>query len=120
MAAAQNAVPGDGPAAAPAPAARPGLVILDFKPAMDDLMTMLIQPRHLKLYYAGQAKNWNLAAFQLNELRQLLARIGRTIPNYRNIGVDTAVATIFADKAKRSTRRSRPPIRRNSLRLTQR
>lgn len=83
----------------PAPA-RPGLVILDFKPAMDDLMTMLVQPRHIKLYYAGQAKNWTLAGFQANELRGALARIGRTIPNYRNINVDTALASIFADKLK--------------------
>jgi hypothetical protein len=97
IAAAQNAPAPQN--AAPAPA-RPGLVILDFKPAMDDLMTMLVQPRHLKLYYAGQAKNWTLAAFQVNELRGALARIGRTIPNYRNINVDTAVASIFTDKLK--------------------
>jgi hypothetical protein len=92
IAVAQNAPPG------PQAPARPGLVILDFKPAMDDLMTMLVQPRHIRLYYAGQAKNWQLAAFQANELRSALARIGRTIPNYRNINVDTAVAAIFADK----------------------
>jgi hypothetical protein len=67
---------------------------------MDDLMTMLVQPRHLKLFYAGQAKNWTLAAFQLNELRAALARIGRTIPTYRNVGVDSAVASIFADKIR--------------------
>jgi hypothetical protein len=100
VAVAQNAAPaGDATPTAPA---RPGggLVILDFKPAMDDLMTMLVQPRHIKLYFAGQAKNWTLAAFQLNELRASLARIGRTIPTYRNIGVDTAVATIFADRLK--------------------
>ena len=57
LAVAQNATP---EAASPAPP-RPGPVILDFKPAMDDLMTMLVQPRHIKLYYAGQAKNWRLA-----------------------------------------------------------
>ncbi|SRR5579871_1781256 len=94
IAAAQNASPGPQPQAP----SRPGLVILDFKPAMDDLMTMLVQPRHIRLYYAGQAKNWRLAAFQVNELRAALARIGRTIPNYRNINVDTAVASIFADR----------------------
>src|SRR3984893_3810562 len=98
MAAAQNAAPAQ-ENAAPAPT-RPGLVILDFQPAMDDLMTMLVQPRHIRLYYAGQAKNWRLAAFQVNELRGALARIGRTIPNYRNINVDTAVASIFAEKLK--------------------
>jgi hypothetical protein len=97
IAAAQNAAPAP-ETAAPRPGG--GLVILDFKPAMDDLMTMLIQPRHIKLYYAGQAKNWTLAAFQLNELRQALTRIGRTIPTYRKIEVDTAVASIFADSAK--------------------
>ena len=92
IAAAQNAAPTAPPGG--------GLVILDFKPAMDDLMTMLVQPRHIKLYYAGQAKNWKLAAFQLNELRQALARIGRTIPPHRKIEVDTAVASIFTDSAK--------------------
>ena len=98
IAVAQNAAP---PAATPAQTPpRPGLTILDFRPAMDDLMTMLVQPRHIKLYYAGQAKNWTLAGFQINELRGALARIGRTIPNYRNINVDTAVASIFADKLK--------------------
>jgi hypothetical protein len=44
MAAAQNA---QTPGSALAPAARPGLTILEFKPAMDDLMTMLVQPRHV-------------------------------------------------------------------------
>jgi hypothetical protein len=90
MATAQNAPPAPGG----------GLTILEFKPAMDDLMTMLVQPRHIKLYYSGQAKNWRLAAFELNELRGALARVGRTIPTYRNISVDTAVASIFADTIK--------------------
>ena len=93
VAQAQNPAPGA------APPAGGGLTILEFKPAMDDLMTMLIQPRHLKLYYAGEAKNWKLADFQLRELRQALARIGRTIPTYRKIGVDDAVASIFTEKA---------------------
>jgi hypothetical protein len=84
-----------------APSAPGGrLTILEFKPAMDDLMTMLVQPRHIKLYYAGQAKNWELAGFELNELRGALARVGRTIPTYRKIEVDTAVASIFADTIK--------------------
>jgi hypothetical protein len=90
IAAAQNAAP-------PAPG---GPTTLDFKPAMDDLMTMLVQPRHIKLYYAGQAKNWTLAGFELNELRGALARIGRTIPTYRKISVDDTVAAIIADKIK--------------------
>jgi hypothetical protein len=83
-----------------APGARPGLTILEFKPAMDDLMTMLIQPRHIKLWYAGQAKNWILAGFELNELRDALGRVGQTIPKYRNFSVDATVSSIFVDKMK--------------------
>jgi hypothetical protein len=90
LAAGQNAPPAPGGS----------LTNLEFKPALDDLMTMLVQPRHIKLYYAGQAKNWRLAAFELNELRGALARVGRTIPTYRNTSVDSAVASIFADTIK--------------------
>src|SRR5262245_13017959 len=60
------------------------LVILDFKPGLDDLMNMLIQPRHLKLWAAGQQHNWALAAFQLRELRNAFDRIAATIPKYTN------------------------------------
>ena len=35
-----------------------------------------------------------------SEIRRTLARIGRTIPTYRNVGIDMAVASIFADKIK--------------------
>jgi hypothetical protein len=100
IASAQNApAAGEGaPAAAAKPAAGPSPV--EFKPSMDDLMTMLLQPRHMKLYYAGEAKNWTLAGFELNELRGALARVGRTVPTYRNVSVDMAITTIIADKIK--------------------
>ena len=86
---------------APAAPAGGGLTILEFKPAFDDLMTMLIQPRHIKLYAAGQQKNWELAAFQLNELRQGLRRIGQTIPKYRTYAVDNSVASFFTPAAEK-------------------
>jgi hypothetical protein len=68
--------------AAPATGAPAPLVILDFKPAFDDLMTMLIQPRHIKLWAAAQQQNWTLAAFELNEMRTAFDRIAATIPKY--------------------------------------
>jgi hypothetical protein len=86
---------------APAPAAAPaggGLQILDFKPAFDDLMTMLVQPRHTKLWLAAQQQNWQLAGFELNEMGGALKRVGQTIPKYRNISVDATVGSIFAPK----------------------
>ena len=74
-----------------------GLVILDFKPGFDDLMTMIVQPRHLKLYYAGQEENWILARFQLNELRAAFGRIGDTIPDFGFFPVDDAVEATMSE-----------------------
>ena len=69
-----------------------------FQPGMDDLMTMLVEPRHIKLYYAGTAKNWELAAFELGELRSAFRRIGGTIPVYRDRGVDETIGAIVAPR----------------------
>src|SRR6201989_3646222 len=55
-----------------------------YHPSMGDLMTMAIQPRHVKLGLAGQAKNWAYASYEADELKNAFSRIARTIPNYRN------------------------------------
>ena len=75
-----------------------GLQVLDFKPGLDDLMTMMVQPRHIKLLAAAQQKNWELAAFQLNELKASFRRIGQYIPTYRTLPMDSSVASIITPK----------------------
>jgi hypothetical protein len=60
----------------------------DYHPSMGDLMTMSVQPRHIKLGLAGQQRNWTYAGYELSELRNAFARIARTIPKYQS--VDTA------------------------------
>ena len=51
-------------AAQPAPApAGPAMQLTELKPGLDDVVTMMVQPRHLKLHAAAEAKNWELAAF---------------------------------------------------------
>ncbi len=55
---------------------------------MGDLMTMAVQPRHIKLGLAGKQSNWPYASYELSELRNALARIARTIPKYQTM--DTA------------------------------
>ena len=84
-------------AAGPTPAAAPTTTSTQtgFTPGLSDLMTMLVQPRHVKLYYAGTRKNWELAAFQLRELRSAFRRIGQAIPHYRGNGVDESVEHIM-------------------------
>jgi hypothetical protein len=73
---------------APAASAPPASVQADYHPSMGDLMTMAVQPRHIKLGLSGRQGNWPYASYELNELRNAFARIGRTIPKYQN--VDTA------------------------------
>jgi hypothetical protein len=86
---------------APAPAAPPPpLVILDFKPTLSDLMTMLIQPRHQKLWAAGQQRNWTLAAFQLREMRSGFDKIAATIPKYINIDLGPTFINIMDSQVR--------------------
>jgi len=68
--------------------AAPAAPVPEYHPSMGDLMTMAIQPRHTKLGVAGRQKNWTYAAYELSELRNAFARVGRTIPSYRS--TDTA------------------------------
>lgn len=85
---AQGAAPGDG-GTAPAQQAA-AYQSQGFNPGFDDLMTMLVQPRHTKLFYAGKEKNWELAAAEARDLRQSFGRIVATIPNYQGSNVDEA------------------------------
>jgi hypothetical protein len=91
------------PARAPAKAAGPAnnasaYRAQSFTPGFDDLMTMLIQPRHAKLYYAGTAKNWELAAGESRDLRQSLDRLAQTLPNYEGNDVRQAVSNFITKK----------------------
>jgi uncharacterized membrane protein len=58
---------------------------------MGDLMTMTVQPRHIKLGLAGKQQNWVYAKYELSELRNAFGRVARTIPKYQSI--DTAALT---------------------------
>ena len=72
----------------PAPAYRPGL---------GDLMTMTVQPRHLKLGLAGQEKNWAFAAYELHELEESFERVARAWPKWRQVEIaETIKATTTA------------------------
>ena len=65
----------------------------DYHPSFGDLMTMAVQPRHIKLGIAGRARNWDYAAYEASELRNAFGRIGRTIPTYRK----QALPDVFAE-----------------------
>jgi len=87
-----QATPSASPAPPAATAAQP-----DYHPSMGDLMTMAVQPRHIKLGLAGKQNNWRYASYELSELRNAFARIARTIPMYQTM--DTAAMMTLLTKA---------------------
>jgi hypothetical protein len=58
---------------------------------MGDLMDTLVQPRHLKLGLAGQAENWPLANYALEQLRAAFANIVAAKPKFSGMPVGQLV-----------------------------
>jgi hypothetical protein len=69
-------------ALAPASFAQAPAPQVDYHPSFADLMTMAVQPRHIKLGIAGKARNWDYVAYEARELRNAFNRVGRTIPTF--------------------------------------
>jgi hypothetical protein len=67
-----------------------------FVPGFDDIMTMLVQPRHVRLYYAGRERNWELAAAEMRDLRASFDRLAQAIPNYQGNDVNASVKSLIA------------------------
>src|SRR4051794_30800725 len=53
-----------------------------YRPGLGDLMTMTIQPRHLKLGIAGKEKNWAYAVYEHHQLEEALERVSRYWPQW--------------------------------------
>ena len=67
----------------------------DYHPSMGDLMTMAVQPRHIKLGLAGKHQNWIYAKYELGELRNAFTRVDHTIPKYQSIDVTALTAAML-------------------------
>ncbi len=69
----------------------------DYHPSLGDLMTMAVQPRHIKLGLGGRARNWTYAGYEASELKNAFGRIARTIPSYRNQDMAASMAANVKD-----------------------
>ncbi len=58
-----------------------------YRPGLGDLMTMTVQPRHLKVGLALEQRNWAYAAFEVHELEEALEHIARLMPKWRDLDV---------------------------------
>jgi hypothetical protein len=82
-------------AAGQAPAQQP--VQPDYHPSLGDLMTMAVQPRHIKLGLAGRAREWGYLTYEASELRNAFNRVARTVPTYRGQDMAAMVAANIKD-----------------------
>jgi hypothetical protein len=53
-------------------------------PGLGEFMNQLSY-RHGKLWFAGQAQNWELAAYELDEIKEGLADIGQYHPTHHEV-----------------------------------
>ena len=65
-----------------------------YRPGLGDLMTMTVQPRHIKLLLAGHEQNWAYAKYELKELQDAFDRAARLVPRYRGLPMGGMVDAI--------------------------
>src|SRR5271165_3776912 len=61
--------------------------------AVGDLMTALVQPRHIKLGLAGSEQNWPYAAYELDQLRETFADLAQILPKYRDLSIPDLITS---------------------------
>jgi hypothetical protein len=69
-----------------------------YNPMMGDLMNILIQPRHIKLWLAGQQENWALAGYALKEIKQSFARISAGVPQLNGAPVADLIESAVGEQ----------------------
>ena len=56
----------------------------NYVPGLEQFMGV-IQNEHAKLWYAGQARNWELAAYQLGEIKEVMSDVQDMVPTFKNL-----------------------------------
>jgi hypothetical protein len=65
-----------------------------YLPGLGDLMNASMQVHHTKLWFAGHADNWPLAAYELKEIRETIEDIETVSPVWHDIPVGEMVKSI--------------------------
>jgi hypothetical protein len=65
-----------------------------YRPGLGDLMTMTVQPRHIKLLLAGHELNWTYAKYELHELQEAFNRAVAVWPKYKGLPMGGMVDAI--------------------------
>ena len=73
----------------------PHSAIRQYVPRLVEIMTAA-QLQHLKLWFAGRAKNWDLAAYELRQLTDSLAQAAVLYPDIPVSNVTTLMAPLLS------------------------
>src|ERR1700690_879497 len=65
-----------------------------YTPGLEVFMN-LIQIEHAKLWYAGSAGNWALAAYQLGEIKEIMSDVQDLVPTFRNLPLDKMLDAVI-------------------------
>jgi hypothetical protein len=65
-----------------------------YQPGLGEFMTAT-QLRHAKLWFAGKQNNWDLAAYEIDEIKEGLEDAARLFPTYDGIPVAEMIKTII-------------------------
>src|SRR5271154_341902 len=68
-----------------------------YHPSLADLMSTTVQPRHVKLAFAGREKNWVFAAYELKQLSDAFDHLSLQWPQWRQQRIVELVETIVRD-----------------------
>jgi hypothetical protein len=83
-----------GPEAAPSPQAT------EYLPSISDLMIATIQPRHERLWRAGQDGDWEFAAYEVGNLHGAFDRLGHAHPIEHDISFPDMIASVTEQPLK--------------------
>ncbi len=64
-----------------------------YAPGLGEFMGR-IQADHAKLWLAGDARNWELAGYQLDEMKEVFSDVQDFVPRYKNIPVGDMIEAI--------------------------
>jgi hypothetical protein len=86
------------PTPAPSPVPPAPSPVPTYVSGLGELMS-LAQMRQSKLWFAGEAGNWKLAAYELDELKEVFADVVRYHASHKNspVPIDQAVETIITE-----------------------
>jgi hypothetical protein len=76
------------------PAAAPPPLASEYLPSISDLMIGTIEPRHERLWWAAQDRNWEFAAYELGNLHGAFDRLGHAHPTEHDISFPEMITSV--------------------------